>query len=217
MSGIRYLLFDLDNTLYTNASGLFTEVGERIEGWISATLALTLDEARALRQRWFLDHGTAMSGLMKEHPELDVDAYLDYVHDIDVSRYLGPNPALAEMLRDLPAPKSVFTNSIRSWAERITRQLGIRDCFEEIYDVRAVGYRSKPDPRAFMWVLEQLGLPASAVVILDDQVSYLAGATAVGMHTVLVHKGAEAVDGIEYQVDGILEAGPLLKRLLGVA
>jgi len=217
MSGIRYLLFDLDDTLYTNASGLFTEVGQRIEAWIAATLALPIDEAKTLRRRWFVDYGTAMSGLVKEHPELDVDAYLDHVHDIDVSRYLAPNPALAEMLQALPAPKAVFTNSIGSWAEKVTRQLGIRDCFEAIYDVRAVGYRSKPDPYAFTWVLERLGLPAPAVVMLDDQVSYLAGATAVGMRTVLVRKGAQAVDGIEYQVDGILEAGPLLRRLLGAA
>ncbi len=215
MSGIRYLLFDLDDTLYTNASGLFTEVGERIEGWIGATFDLSLEEARALRRQWFLTYGTAMSGLVHEHPEVDIDAYLEHVHDIDVSRYLDPNPELAAMLRRLPAPKAVFTNSIASWAERITRRLGIRDCFEALYDVRAVGYRSKPDPYAFTWVLGQLGLPAAACVMLDDQVSYLSGATAVGMRTILVRKGAQPVNGIDYQVDSVLEAEPVLRALLG--
>ncbi|MCU0520599.1 MAG: pyrimidine 5'-nucleotidase [Anaerolineae bacterium] len=215
MSGVRYLLFDLDDTLYTNASGLFTEVGSRIEGWIATTLGLSPDEAKALRRRWFLTYGTAMSGLVHEHPELDVDAYLDHVHDIDVSRYLDPNPALAAMLTSLPAPKAVFTNSIGSWAEKITRQLGIRDCFEAIYDVRAVGYRSKPDPYAFTWVLQTLGLPGPACVMLDDQVSYLSGATAVGMRTILVRPGAQRTNGIEYQVDSVLEAEPVLRELLG--
>ncbi len=214
MADVQYLLFDLDNTLYTDSSGLFLEVGRRIEEWTASALSLELDEAKALRRVYYTKYGTTMAGLLREHPEVDIDAYLDYVHEVDVSRYLAPNPELAAMLDSLPAPKAVFTNSIAGWAERVTRQLGIRDRFEEIFDVRAVGYRSKPDAYAFEWVLKTLDLPGPACVMLDDQVSYLSGAVKAGMRTILVRDGGAATDGIEYAVDDILAAEPVLQELL---
>ncbi len=214
MREIQYLLFDLDDTLYTNASGLFLEVGKRIERWTAEALGVGLEEARALRRVYYNTYGTTMAGLVREHPEVAIDAYLDYVHDVDVTRYLSPHPALAAMLDHLPVPKAVFTNSIKSWAERVTKQLGIRECFEHIFDVRAVNYRSKPDPHAYTWVLETLDLPGEACVMLDDQVSYLTGASDAGMRTILVRRGGKAMNGVDFAVDHILEAERPLQRLL---
>jgi putative hydrolase of the HAD superfamily len=214
MAEVHYLLFDLDDTLYTNASGLFKEVGERIEHWTAHALGIDLGEAKALRRAYYTKYGTTMAGLCKEHPEIDIDAYLDDVHAVDVARYLSPDPELAAMLARVPAPKAIFTNSIADWAERVTRQLGIRDHFEAIYDVRAVGYRSKPDAHAFEWVLGRLGLPGSACVMLDDQVSYLAGATQAGIRTILVRRGATPTNGIDFAVNHVLEAEPILQKML---
>lgn len=214
MTEIHYLLFDLDDTLYTNASGLFQEVGERIEHWTAETLGIGLKEAQKLRRVYYKTYGTTMAGLVQEHPEVDIDGYLDYVHDVDVSQYLQPRPELAAMLASLPVPKAVFTNSITDWAERVTRQLGIRECFEHIFDVRTVDYRSKPDPYAYAWVLQTLDRAGPACAMLDDQVSYLEGAAKVGMTTILVREGSKVVDGIDYAVDDIMAAEPVLKRLL---
>ncbi|MGC9348225.1 MAG: pyrimidine 5'-nucleotidase [Anaerolineae bacterium] len=217
MPNIRYLLFDLDDTLYTNTSGLFNEVGDRIGQWTAEALGLSLTEAEALRRTYYRTYGTTMAGLLREHPEVDIDAYLDYVHDIDVARYLDAAPDLAAMLESLSVPKAVFTNSIADWAERVTRQLGVRHHFEHIFDVRAVGYRSKPDPHAYSWVLERLGLPGEACVMLDDQPTYLLGAAEAGMTTVLVRSHADRRNGddaIDYAVDHVLDAEPILQRLL---
>ena len=209
-----YILFDLDETLYTNDTGLFKELGTRLVYWVSQQLHISLDESATLRREYFQAYGTMMRGLLLHHPEVSVDAYLEYVHDIDVSRYIAPNPALDAMLSRLAAPKAVFTNSVADWAERILRQLGIRGHFTHIIDVRAVDYQSKPHPHAFERALAILGTPASACIMLDDQVSYLRGAAAAGMRTVLVHPGAEAVDGIDYVVGSILEAEPVLQHWL---
>ncbi|HOU15649.1 MAG TPA: pyrimidine 5'-nucleotidase [Anaerolineae bacterium] len=209
-----YIIFDLDDTLYTNETGLFKELGTRLVYWVSQQLGISLEESAALRREYFQAHGTMMRGLLLHHPEVNIDAYLDYVHDIDVSRYIAPNPALDAMLARLDAPKAVFTNSVADWAERILRQLGIRGHFTHIIDVRAVDYQSKPHPHAFERALAILGTPASACIMLDDQVSYLRGAAAAGMRTVLVHPGAEAVDGIDYVVGSILEAEPVLQHWL---
>ncbi|MHA7776797.1 HAD-IA family hydrolase [Roseibium sp. M-1] len=42
----------------------------------------------------------------------------------------------------------------------------------------------KPDPRAYEQCLEELGLPASACVFVDDQLRNIRGAEAVGLRTV---------------------------------
>lgn len=213
MSHIQYLLFDLDDTLYSNASSLFALVGRRIEVWTSQTLGITLDEARALRQQYFRAYGTTLAGLRRHHPEADLDAYLDYVHAIDVTQYLEPAPELAAMLERLPTPKVIFTNGIADWAERITQRLGVREHFARIFDVRAVDYHSKPDPHAYQFVLESLGVPGPACVMLDDQPAYLRGAAAAGIRTVLVRPGGHPGAGVEFAVNHILEAEAILARL----
>jgi len=211
---MEYILFDLDDTLYTNDTGLFKELGTRLVDWVAQQLNISLEESAVLRHEYFVNYGTMMRGLLLHHPEVDIDAYLDYVHDIDVSRYIAPNPALDEMLSRLDIAKAVFTNSVADWAERILQQLGVRRHFTHIIDVRAVDYQSKPHPHAFERALEILGTPASACAMVDDQVSYLHGAVAAGMRAVLVRPGAEAVDGIACAVDTILDAEPILQQWL---
>ncbi|HQE93682.1 MAG TPA: pyrimidine 5'-nucleotidase [Anaerolineae bacterium] len=211
---MKYILFDLDDTLYTSDTGLFKELGSRLVDWVAQQLHISLEESAALRREYFVNYGTMMRGLLLHHPEVDIDAYLDYVHDIDVSRYIAPNPALDGMLSRLDVGKAVFTNSVEDWAERILRQLDVRRHFTHIIDVRAVDYQSKPHPHAFERALEILGTPASACVMVDDQVSYLRGAATAGMRTVLVQPGAAIVDGIDSAVDTILDAEPILQKWL---
>ena len=211
---MEYILFDLDNTLYTNDTGLFKELGTRLVYWIAQQLDISLEESEALRYEYFVNYGTTMRGLLLHHPEVDIDAYLEYVHDIDVSRYITPNLALDGMLSRLNVAKAIFTNSVVDWAERILQQLGVRRHFTHIIDVRAVDYQSKPHSHAFERALEILGVPASACVMVDDQVSYLHGAVDVGMHAVLVREGEVATDGIDYTVGHILEVEPILQTLI---
>ena len=211
---MEYILFDLDNTLYTNDTGLFKELGTRLVYWIAQQLDISLEESEALRYEYFVNYGTTMRGLLLHHPEVDIDAYLEYVHDIDVSRYITPNLALDGMLSRLNVAKAIFTNSVVDWAERILQQLGVRRHFTHIIDVRAVDYQSKPHPHAFERALAILETPASACVMVDDQASYLRGAVNAGMRTILVRKGSVLTDGIDCAVETILEIEPILQRWL---
>ncbi len=214
MNGIQYLLFDLDDTLYTNTSGVFAEIGERIEAWVARTLQLSLDETKALRREYFTAYGTTMAGLMRHHPEVDVQDYLEDVHQVDAARYIQPDPALDAMLAALPARKAIFTNAISAWAERVLTQLDVREHFDAIIDVRAVKLLGKPNPAAYAQTLELLGISGAACVLLDDQARNCKAGAEFGMRTVLVRPGGTVEAGVDYAVHHILEAGPILAELL---
>jgi len=214
VGSVQTLIFDLDDTLYTGASGLFAEVGERIEGWLSRALAVSAVEAKALRRQYYLAYGTTMAGLLQHHPEVDIEDYLVDAHRVDVSRYLSADLGLDAMLAGLPCTKVVFTNAIADWAERVLLQLGIRQHFSQIVDVRALAYHAKPYPEAYRRLLDLLGVSGEACVLIDDQVRNVRQASLYGMRTVLVHPGAQPGDGADFAVDDILAAGPALRLLL---
>ena len=209
-----YLLFDLDDTLYTQASGLFLEVRERIAHWTSQALDISLDEAQMLRREYYHAYGTTMGGLLQHHPHVDIDDYLDVVHEVDVSRYLSPDPELDAMLERLHAPKAIFTNAIADWAERILARLGVREHFEMIIDVRAVDYHSKPSPQAYERALALLDVPGEACVLMDDHAPNLAQAAKFGMRTILVGAETAPNNKVDYAVPDVLAAEPALQRML---
>jgi len=211
---IDYILFDLDDTLYTNTTGLFIEVGDRIEAWVARVLNLSLDDAKVLRREYYLAYGTTMAGLLHHHPEVDIEDYLDYVHHIDVGRYLEPEPDLNAMLAGLPTCKAIFTNAIADWGERVLSRLGVREHFTHIVDVRATHYRGKPAAQAYQVALDVLESRGDACVLLDDQVRNLQQGAAFGMQTVLVRPNGVPQEGVNFAVDYITDAGPILKRLL---
>ncbi len=211
---IQYILFDLDDTLYDYSSGLFEEVRARIEAWMVQTLQLSLEEVQALRREYLKAYGTTLAGLIRHHPEADRDAYLDAVHQVDVSRYLAPHPELESMMAALPVSKGIFTNGTADWADRILRQLGIRRYFDPLIDIRATHYVGKPWPEAYQTALDLLGCPGAGCIFVDDQPRNLQPAAAFGMRTVLVRPGGVPEDGVEFAVDDILSAGAVLQQIL---
>ena len=209
-----YLLFDLDDTLYTRASGLFLEVRDRIARWTSEALDISLEEAKALRREYYRTYGTTMRGLLKHYSHVDIDDYLDAVHQVDVNRYLAPDPALDAMFGRLETRKAIFTNAIADWAERILACLDVREHFELIIDVRATGYESKPKPEAYERALALLEVPGEACVLVDDHLANLQGAAAFGMRTVLVDQEPTSRNGVDFVVSNVLEAEPILQKLI---
>jgi len=216
MTEIQYVLFDLDDTIYNNASGLFEEVGGRIEGWLSRTLEVSSAQARKLRVEYYRAYGTTMRGLLIHHPEVDIDDYLDDVHQVMVAHHLEANPALAAMLARLPVEKVIFTNGIADWAERVLACLGVREHFTKILDVRALDYTSKPFPEAYQKALQFLGVPGDACVLVDDQARNLQGGAKFGMRTVLVRPESQPGGGVEFAVSQVLETEPILTELLAL-
>lgn len=182
-------VFDLDNTLYPQASNLFARVSRRMTGFIEKEFNLREDAARALQKRLFLEYGTTMRGLMVEH-DMDPIRFLDHVHDIDVSD-MAPDPRLAALIEKLPGRRVIFTNGSVPHADRITRQLGIDHLFEGTFDIVAADFIPKPDPRPYHEMIARFDFNPSHAVMVEDMAKNLKPAADLGMTTVWLRHDLE--------------------------
>lgn len=183
---IRHLFFDLDDTLYPSASGLWDAIGDRISKYMIERLHLPASEVTALRDHYLHTHGTTLNGLVREHG-VDPDDYLHYVHDLPVDRYIRPNPALRAMLQRLPQVKAILTNSDTAHSLRVLNRLGLEDCFQAIIDVHALNWINKPEPAAYQRAMELVGAnEARHCLLAEDSLRNLRAAKDMGMFSVYV-------------------------------
>jgi putative hydrolase of the HAD superfamily len=206
---IRYLLFDLDETLYPRDAGVMQAIGRLIRQYISEEYETTLDEADAMARRYHQEYGTSMRGLLLNN-NLDTERFLAYVHNFPLD-VLQPNPELEALLATLPGEKVIFTNADRAHAERVLARLGVRQHFSRIVDVVAVGYISKPNPEAYINCLRLLDAHPAECVLIEDTGRNLAPAAALGMTTVLVDGNLN--DPADYKIPTILELGPVVEAI----
>ncbi len=84
----------------------------------------------------------------------------------------------------------------------VLERLGVADRFEAVLHSAGVG-ASKPDPKLFEAALEQLGLPADAVLhVGDDPVNDIEGAARAGVRAILIdrrgrHRSTDAIASLE--------------------
>ena len=177
-------MFDLDNTLYPAACRLFDQVDARIGQFIVEKLALDAKQARVLQKRYFKEHGTTLSGLMKLH-DTDPDEYLDYVHDIDRSA-IQPSRELDEALGRLDGRKVIFTNGSADHAQKVMARLEVGHHFDVVFDIAAANYLPKPDPATYRALIDEHAIEPSRAVLIDDISHNLRPAAELGMTTVWV-------------------------------
>ena len=183
----------------------------RIMRYMVERMGFSPEEAEIKKLRYYQKYGTSLRGLMTEET-VDAEAYLKYVHDIDLAKYIGPNPALGAMLRRIPLDKVVFTNADQDHARRVLTVLGIADQFSVIADIHATDFISKPDSRAYQHVLELIGVRADECIIVEDTPRNLLPAKALGMKTILVdHDDCSQVD---YCVQDILGVADVVARIV---
>ena len=206
---LRYLLFDLDETLYPRQVGIMQAIGRLIQQYIVEELGYSQEEAMALRRQYYQRYGTTMRGLILHH-DLDADHFLAYVHNFPLDN-LQPNPQLDALLATLPGEKVIFTNADRDHAERILNRLGVHRHFSRIIDVVAVGYISKPAPEAYANCLQVLNAKPTECVLIEDSARNLEPAAQLGMATVLVD--GDRSSQADYYVASILDIGPAIKEI----
>jgi putative hydrolase of the HAD superfamily len=180
----RIWVFDLDNTLYPADCNLFAEVDQRMGEFIARYLGVPFAHARHLQKTYYRQFGTTLCGLMRVHG-LDPKAFLDYVHDIDLS-VVRAHPELAAAIAALPGRKLILTNGSRAHAEKVAAKLGVLHCFEDIFDIVSSNYVPKPRPQCYDIFLKAHGVDAKVSAMFEDIAHNLEAPHALGMTTVLV-------------------------------
>ena len=186
---IETWIFDLDNTLYPASCNLFAQIEMRMEAFICAELATTVEEANALRRRYYQTHGSTLRGLMNE-AAVEPRRFLEYVHAIDVTP-VAPAPALDAALAALPGRKLIFTNADLYHAARVLDRLGIAAHFDDIFDIHAADYVPKPDHATYAYFVERFGIDARRAAMIEDIAKNLIPAHELGMTTAWVAGGPD--------------------------
>jgi putative hydrolase of the HAD superfamily len=200
---IRYALFDLDNTLYPETSGLWEEIGKRINRYMVERLGMDPSEVSRRREEFLKNFGTTLNAL-RHYYSVDPDEFLNFVHDIPLQHYIHYDPALDEMLGRMKSKKFIFTNADAQHARRVLSRLGIMRHFEFIIDIHMLEFVNKPDPRAYLKALDFISARPEECILIEDSHVNIVPAGQLGMTTVLVGALSRS-DGAHYHIDTITE------------
>ena len=209
---LKLILFDLDETLYPRSSSLMPIIARRIERYVIERVGIPLSQADELRRHWRRAYGTALRGLIEEGYPVDVDDYLQYVHDIPLDGLIEAQPEVRQMLLHIPLRRAVLTNSDIQHATRVLTHVNLLDCFERVVDIRALNFINKPNPEAYRTALEMLGISAEETIFVEDTPVNTKPAKQLGMKTILVD--CPPTTDADFSVASLLDAGNVVNQLL---
>ncbi len=210
---IRALLFDLDNTLYSEATGLETCVAQRMNQFIADMFGLPFHEAVRFRREHARPYGTTLEWLMQEQGFTEPERYFRYIHPEGEEDCLEPDHVLRLMLNDIRLPKAVLTNAPSEHAERVLKRLGIEDCFIRVYDIRFNNLRGKPNPNAYLRVLKDAGFSLEETLFIDDLPKYVKGYIDLGGQAVLKDEMDRFGDLPCQRIRTVYEIASLLEKM----
>ena len=181
LTEIKYWIFDLDNTLYSGQTKVFSEVDKKMSAFISEKFNVDLIEAKKIQKEYFYEYGTTLSGLMKKQ-NINPNEFLEFVHDIDIS-WLPKDNFLREELIKIQEKKYIFSNGSHAHIENVTKQLGIRDLFDGAFDITDANFIPKPHLDPYIKLIEKFKLDPKQSILIEDIAHNLEQAKKLGMKT----------------------------------
>lgn len=179
-------MIDLDETIYPASIGIWPAFRERMDQYMEEKLGLAPELIPALRERLFQTYGSTLYGLQVEYT-VDADDYQDYIHAVELEKFLSPDPLLLSALEEIPQEKYIFTNASRGHAERVLELTGLRNCFKGIIDFSDIVPYCKPNSEAFQIAMRIIGEDdPAAILLIDDMVPNLISARNLGWSVLLV-------------------------------
>lgn len=193
---IEAFFIDADDTLYPNDSGLWAEIRNRIFQFVALNLGVSTERAKELTAGYMQEYGATYRGLIANYPEI-ANEYFRVVHDIDLGRYIKPDPELKDVLNSINARKYILTNADAGHATRVLEALKIKDCFSGVIDIHALEPTCKPNKEAFDKAMKIASVAdPRACVFIDDLVQNVKSAAELGMFSILF--GEKNVNTADY-------------------
>jgi len=169
-------IFDMDNTLYTNAA-YYQHTDEVLHGELAKALGVSACEACKLVADYqaccaLVNDGKkpSLSSAFK-HFGVSIAQSITWRNILlQPEKFLEPDYLLSSCLKKLAAITkiAVVTNNPIEIAERTLETLEIRQYVSALAGLDSFGV-SKPAPEAFVHVLQKLKLPAQQVVAVGDR------------------------------------------------
>ena len=181
LTEIKYWIFDLDNTLYSGQTKVFSEVDKKMSSFISKKFNIDLVEAKKIQKEYFYEYGTTLSGLMKNR-NVDPNEFLEFVHDIDIS-WLPKDEHLKEELIKIKEKKYIFSNGSHAHIKNVTNQLGIYGLFDGAFDITDANFVTKPHLEPYKKIIEKFKLDPKKSILIEDIAHNLEQAKNLGMKT----------------------------------
>ena len=181
LTEIKYWIFDLDNTLYSGQTKVFSEVDKRMSSFISEKLKIDVIEAKKIQKEYFYEYGTTLSGLMQKK-NIDPNEFLEFVHDIDIS-WLPKDKLLRKELIKIKEKKYIFSNGSHAHIRNVTNQLGIDDLFDGAFDITDANFLPKPRIEPYKKLIQKFKLDPNKSILIEDIAHNLEQAKNLGMKT----------------------------------
>ena len=178
---IKYWIFDLDNTLYSGQTKVFSEVDKKMSAFISKKMGVDLIKAKEIQKKYFYEYGTTLSGLMKQDG-IDPHDFLEFVHDIDIS-WLPKDLKLRKELIKIKEKKYIFTNGSHAHVENIIKQLGIDGLFDGAFDIVDANFVPKPHADPYKKIIKKFDIDPTKSILIEDIAHNLEQAKKLGMKT----------------------------------
>lgn len=197
---IKAVIFDIGNVLIRwSANEQHT--------YLMQALGLTENQYASFSKDYLYRLGT---GEITEE-QLWAEAKADFgIRDVDVSEnvlghLLQANGtvyhnviAFAKQLEQRGFIVALLSDSILPH-EQILAAKGVTTPFDHVFFSQHIGYR-KPNPKAYQYALDQLGVAAAEAIFIDDLPQNVAGAQEVGLHAILAGDPSRIPGQIEQEL-----------------
>ena len=183
-NSIKYWIFDLDNTLYSGKTKVFEQVDKRMSKYISGKLNISIEEAKKVQKNYFHKYNTTLNGMIINH-KIDQNEFLEFVHDINID-FLQKDPALGKEIEKLDGKKIIFTNGSRKHAINVSKQIGIDQLFDDIFDIVDAEFIPKPLLEPYEKLVKKHKIDPKLCVLVEDIARNLKPAYEMGMKTVWI-------------------------------
>ncbi|KAG2178177.1 hypothetical protein INT43_003430, partial [Umbelopsis isabellina] len=203
-------------------------------------LGIPEEKAAVLRERYFVEYGLSIRGMIQHH-DVDPVAFgkdrafntfskiehnelilLKRVIDKEVDgrlpleTILKPDPELTKMLTELKMRKWILTNAGLEHAKRVLKIMGIDDQFEGITycNYSEPDFPCKPEVEMYKRALKEANVPENCkCYFVDDSAVNVQAATKLGWVSVHVADDPKVSSAGDFQIDSVTQLPQVLPEL----
>ncbi|GAC1408582.1 MAG: pyrimidine 5'-nucleotidase [Burkholderiaceae bacterium] len=187
--------FDLDNTLHNASHQVFPAINANMNAYIAGVLgkagvAADSDTVNAVRVAYLRRYGATLLGMVRHHQVRPAD-FLAAAHRFDdLPGMLRRQRGLARQIARVPGRKILLTNAPQIYSTFVIRHLGIKHQFNHHVAIESMQVhrqlRPKPSKALLRKLLAEHRVAARHCILVEDTLSTLKAAKAIGLRTVWV-------------------------------